>query len=399
MELPMQPNTIPGHGLATALAHGAPGATQLLEAGSGSATTFHETNLVSDLDSAGLQALGFSAAAYQDPSLINPWGMDHTATGDWLIVDNGDAGSGSGFAAGGYYTGAGVKHGNVTIQQTAVGAFGAGAPVGATGVVFDPSTGQFVIGDLDGHISTLNAGASSSVEQITGPTPAFGPPHSVYTGVAIGQIDGQTYIYGANNGTGAVDVYGPNLQPATLEPGAFAAPPAAAGLAAFNVQNLDGHIWVSYAIPGPSSDDAPLGSGLVAEFTPEGQLITSFGDSQHMASPYAMVMAPSSFGTFAGDLLVGNFSHDDPGQAQDAFINAYDPATGAYKGTLDDANGNPILLPGLWQIEAGNNAAAGSSGNLYFVAGIGDEAHGLFGYLSPNVTAPAAWSPGHDALA
>ena len=124
---------------------------------------------------------------------------------------------------------------------------------------------------------------------------------------------------------------------------------------------------------------------------PGGQLITSFGDSQHMASPYAMVIAPASVGTFAGDLLVGNFSHDDPGQAQDAFINAYDPATGAYKGTLDDASGNPVLLPGLWQMEAGNNAAAGSSGDLYFVAGIGDEAHGLIGYLSPNV------SPGHGA--
>lgn len=397
----MQPNTIPGHGLATALAHDAPGATRLLEGGSGSTTTFHETNLVSDLDSAGLQALGFSPAAYQDPTLINPWGMDHTANGDWLIVDNGDAASGSGVSAGGFYTGSGVKHGDVTIPQTAVGPMGAGAPVGATGVVYDPSTGQFIIGDLDGHISTLNLGASSSVEQITGPTPAFGPPHSVYTGVAVGQIGGQTYIYGANDGTGAVDVYGPDLKPATLAPGAFATPAAAteAGLVPFNVQNLDGHIWVTYAIPGPGADDASLGQGLVAEFTPEGQLITAFGDPLHMASPWAMTIAPADFGVFAGDLLVGNFSHDDAGQAQDAFINAYNPTTGAYEGTLSDASGNPILLPGLWQIEAGNGAAAGSSGNLYFAAGIGDEAHGLFGYLSPNVQAPAAWSPGHDALA
>ncbi len=384
------PNTIPGHGLATALENGAPGITRL-ENGSGSPTTFQETNLVSDLDSTGLRALGFAPAKYQDPSLINPWGMDHSANGDWFITDNGDPGSSSGVSVGSYFTGTGVKHGDVTIPQTAVGSGGAGAPVGATGVVFDPSTGQYIIGNLDGHISTLNLGASSSVEQITGPTPAFGPPHSVYTGMAIGQIDGQTYIYGANNGTGNVDVYGPNLQPVTLAPGAFAAPAAAAGLAAFNVQNLDGNIWVSYAIPGPGADAAPLGSGLVAEFTPGGQLITSFGDSQHMASPYAMVIAPSDFGAFAGDLLVGNFSHDDPGQAQDAFINAYDPATGAYKGTLDDASGNPVLLPGLWQMEAGNNAAAGSSGDLYFVAGIGDEAHGLIGYLSPNV------SPGHGA--
>jgi uncharacterized protein (TIGR03118 family) len=396
----MNSSTIPGHGLATALEAGAPGLTQL-ETGSSSTTSFSEVNLVSDLDAAGLQALGFAPALYQDPALINPWGMNLSATGDWLIVDNGDAGSSSGFSAGGYYSGSGVKHGNVWIPQTAVGDMGAGAPVGATGVAYDPATNQFIIGNLDGHLSTLDAGASTSVEQITGPTPEFGPPHSVYTGVAVGQIDGQTYIYAANDGTGAVDVYGPNLQPATLPSGAFAAPAAAAaqGLVPFNVQTLDGHVWVTYAIPGPGADDAPLGVGMVAEFTTEGQLVTAFGDPQHMASPWAMAIAPADFGAYAGDLLVGNFSHDAPGQAQDAFIDAYDPATGAYKGTLSDASGNPILLPGLWQIEAGNNAAAGSAGNLYFVAGIGDEAHGLFGYLSPNLTAPSAWSPGHDALA
>jgi uncharacterized protein (TIGR03118 family) len=145
-------------------------------------------------------------------------------------------------------------------------------------------------------------------------------------------------------------------------------------------------------LPGPGSDGAPLGSGVVAEFAPDGTLITAFSDPLHMASPWALAIAPSDFGAYSGDLLVGNFSHDDDPTLQDAFINAYDPTTGAYLGTLDDASGQPLLLPGLWQIEAGNGGDAGSTGDLYFAAGIGDEAHGLFGFISSAVPEPSSWA-------
>jgi len=372
--------------LATAVGIGA-----LSSAGAADATSFVETNLVTD-SQAYLASAGFSAAAIQDPILINPWGMDHTPTGAWFIADNGDQGSGTGKAEGGFYTGTGVKQSSAIIPQTAVGAMGAGAPTGPTGVVYNPSTSQFIISDLDGHLSTLNFGATTSVERATGPTPQMGPPHSIYTGVAIGTLAGETYVYGANNATGGIDVYNPSFKLVSLGAGAFQAPSAAAGLAAFNVQNLNSEIWVTYALPGPGADAAPIGSGLVAEFSTSGKLITSFSDPLHMASPWALAIAPSSFGDFSGDLLVGNFSHDDDPSLQDAFINAYDPVTGSYVGTLDGADGKPIQLPGLWQIEPGNNGDAGSSDNLYFAAGIGDEQHGLFGYLSSGVPEPATWA-------
>ena len=317
--------------------------------------------------------------------------MDHTPTGAWFIANTGDEGSSSGKAIGAFYTGSGVKQSSAVIPQTAVGAMGAGAPTGVTGVVYDPATSQFVIADLDGHISTLNFGATTAVERATGPSPTMGPPHSIYTGVAIGTVSGSTYIYAANNGTGDVDVYNSKFDPVSLGVAAFKAPAIAAGLAPYNVQNLGGDIWVTYAEPGPGSAAAPLGSGAVAEFTPSGALITSFNDPSHMSSPWALAIAPSSFGEFSGDLLVGNFSHDDDPALQDAFINAYNPSTGAYVGTLDGENGEPIQLPGLWQIEAGNDGDAGSSANLYFTAGIGDEEHGLFGELSA-VPEPATWA-------
>jgi uncharacterized protein (TIGR03118 family) len=244
---------------------------------------------------------------------------------------------------------------------------------------------------LDGHISTLTFGATSTVQAATGPVPGMGPPHSIYTGVAVGTVGGQTYVYGANNGTGAIDVYGPGFSSVSLGAGAFQAPASAAGLAPFNVQNIGGNLWVTYAQPGPGSASAPLGSGVVAEFKPDGTLITSFSDPNHMSSPWALALAPSTFGQFAGDLLVGNFSHDDDPALQDATINAYNPVTGAYVGTLDGADGKAIQLPGLWQIEAGNGGAAGSVDDLYFAAGIGDENHGLFGYIA-SVPEPSTWA-------
>jgi uncharacterized protein (TIGR03118 family) len=379
-----------GRGLAAVLFAGV-AAGACLSGGSASATSFLQTNLVTDSQSY-LASAGFSPALTEDRSLINPWGMDHTSTGAWFIAKTGDEGSKSGAASGSFYTGGGVKQQSVVIPQTAVGPMGKGAPTGATGVVYNPSTSQFVIADLDGRLSTLSFGATTSVQRATGPTPAMGPPHSVYTGVTTGTVGGATDIYAANNGTGGIDVYGPNFQPVSFGAGAFQAPAVAAGLAAFNVQNLRGDIWVTYAMPGPGSAGAPLGSGAVAEFTPTGKLIMSFTDALHMSSPWALAIAPSDFGAFSGDLLVGNFSHDDDPALQDAFINAYDPTTGAYVGALDDAKGNPILLPGLWQIEPGNNGDAGSSENLYFSAGIGDEQHGLFGFISSPVPEPASWA-------
>ena len=92
-----------------------------------------------------------------------------------------------------------------------------------------------------------------------------------------------------------------------------------------------------------------------------------------------MVIAPDRFGDFSKALLVGNFG--------DGTINAFDPNTGAYLGTLQDANDKPIVNPGLWGLQFGNGASGGDSNALYFTAGISGpggeaiESHGLFGSI------------------
>jgi hypothetical protein len=93
-------------------------------------------------------------------------------------------------------------------------------------------------------------------------------------------------------------------------------------------------------------------------------------------SPWGLAPAPASFGRFGGDLLVGNFGN--------GHINAYDPTTGTFVGGLKDPNGHAIVIDGLWALRFGNDAAAGSSGALFFTAGPNGETHGLFGSLIPN---------------
>ena len=95
-------------------------------------------------------------------------------------------------------------------------------------------------------------------------------------------------------------------------------------------------------------------------------------------SPWGVALAPGTFGQFSGDLLIGNFG--------DGTINAFDPVTGAFLGTLTDAAGNPIVIEGLWGLLFGNGGNGGAMNELFFTAGIPGpgaiEDHGLFGFLT-----------------
>ena len=71
-------------------------------------------------------------------------------------------------------------------------------------------------------------------------------------------------------------------------------------------------------------------------------------------APWGLAMAPSNFGAYSGDLLVGNFGNGR--------ISAYQQlASGkwVYKGQVRTADGKPIAIDGLWAIAFGNGAAAG----------------------------------------
>jgi uncharacterized protein (TIGR03118 family) len=152
------------------------------------------------------------------------------------------------------------------------------------------------------------------------------------------------------------------------------------------VQAVGGLIYVTYAIPGVDADEAPLGSGFVNVFNPDGSFVRRI-ESDQFASPWGVVLAPDDFGEFSNALLIGNFN-DEFG-----FINAFDPATAEFLGTMLNVDGDPLIIPYLWALVFGNGDLSDAD-DLYFAAGIGDELHGLFGEIG----AAAVSEPGTAAL-
>src|SRR5262249_39364772 len=116
------------------------------------------------------------------------------------------------------------------------------------------------------------------------------------------------------------------------------------------------------------------GHGFVDVFDTMGHMIKRLASHGDLNSPWGLAMAPSGFGPFSGDLLVGNFG--------DGRISAFDPSTGQLMGQLHDSGGGHVLsIPGLGALKFGNGVA-GSPNTLIFSSGPSDEGHGLVGAIT-----------------
>jgi uncharacterized protein (TIGR03118 family) len=327
---------------------------------------YQQTNLVSD---------GFVPAPVIDPNLKNPWGMSFGPTTPFWVSDQA-VGNAT------LYTGSGqIVPLVVTIPQAAAG------PAGPTGQVFNGTTdfilpnqikGLFFFANLDGSISGWNQALGSTAVQVVASSPT-----AIYTGLAIGGNASGNFLYAANGLAGAIDVFDASFAPVTLA-GTFTDPSVPAGLAPFNIQNLGGELYVAYAPPGPEADEAPVGTGAVSVFNTSGQLLRSLVNGGPLGSPWGLALAPGNFGLFSNALLVGNFNDED------GVINAFDPLTGAFLGTIRDGSGQPIANPDLWALAFGTGAAnSGKTDELFFTAGVGDEEHGLFGKITATGLPPS----------
>ena len=309
-----------------------------------------QTNLVTDSQSY-LAANGFAPAAVQDANLVNPWGMSYGPTGPFWVSDNGPSLST-------LYTGTGsIVPLVVNIPTTGTS--------GPTGQVFNGSTNfggnAFLFANENGTISGWKGSDGSNATVLVSASGAS------YTGVAISGSD----LYAANSASGNVDVYNGSFGSV----GSFT-DPNANGAAPFNVQNIAGKLYVTYVGKNGS---------FVDTLDPTTDTFTRLTSSSALAAPWGLALAPTDFGQFSNDLLVGNFGNGE--------INAFDPTTGALRGTLTGGNGKAIVNPDLWGLTFGNGAKAGAANTLYFSAGIGNEQHGLLGGLSlpPDVPEPGAF--------
>ncbi len=241
-------------------------------------------------------------------------------------------------------------------------------PVGSGG---DGLFAHFIFANLNGTISAWDVGQTAFVQATT--------TGAVYTGLAINTA--QTLLYAANGAQSRIDVFNSSFTPTILGPSAFATPAAIAalGLVPFNVQNIGGNIYVTYALPGRAAEiAAPEGSGAVAIFDANGNLITTLITGSKLASPWGVALAPAGFGPLGGDLLVGNFSFVA------SEINAFDPVTGVLKGTIPVDPGSGNTPGGLWSLIFGVGGTNGGDPNtLYITDGIDGETHGLFAAVTP----------------
>jgi uncharacterized protein (TIGR03118 family) len=327
-----------------------------------------QNNLVSDLP---------GVATFTDPNLVNPWGLASSAGSPIWVSDNK-----TGVST--LYNGAGVAQ---AIVVTIPPPLGGSPPSAPTGVVFNGTASfggsHFIFATEDGTISAWTSGTSAVLQVDNSP---FG---AVYKGLAIGNNGTTDLIYASNFNAGTVDVFNSSFAPASLPAGAFTDPNLPKGYAPFGIQNIGGQIFVTYAMQDAAKHDdvAGAGHGFVDVYNTNGVLLERLISRGALNSPWGLALAPSNFGPFSNDLLVGNFG--------DGMINVFDITSGAFLGQLD-SSGSPITIEGLWGLRFGNGGNGGATDQLFFSAGIPGpggqtEDHGLFGDISA-VPEPSTWA-------
>lgn len=329
-------------------------------------------NLVSDIT---------DLADNTDPNLKGAWGISESATSPFWISD---AGTGLSTL---YNSSGGVIPLVVTIPASKAGAT-QGTPTGTvyngtqgfTVATGDPAT--FIFDTLDGTISGWNSTVNKGSALVMVDNSSAG---AIYTGLAIATNGTNTYLYAANFFAGTIDVFDSNYKPVTLA-GAFVDSKLPAGYAPFNIQALGGNLYVAYALQNTDKNFAVTGAsiGYVDVFDTSGTLLHQLVAGGKLNAPWGLAFAPSSFGDYANDLLVGNFG--------DGTINVFDSTSGAFIATLNNVYGTPIVIPNLWALQAGNGGSGGDINAVYFTAGIpgpDSSPHGLIGRLqsAPIVTA------------
>jgi len=344
-------------------------------AGAQTSGAYVQRNLLSDL--AGV-------ARFQDPNLVNAWGLSHSPTGPWEVSDNG-----TGLATAYKGNGMGVPP---VVTIPAAGGGPGGAP---TGNVFNPTSG-FVISQ-DGASGPSQFLFATEDGTISGWNPAVDPTHAliavdrsavqqgkflgaVYKGLALAQSGSASFLFATDFRFGVVEQFDAQFHLVR----SFTDPVLAADcplrgqcFAPFGIQNIGGDLFVSFALQNKAHHDdvAGPGNGFIDVFNTGGTLIGRFASGGTLNSPWGLALAPAGFGAFSNDLLVGNFG--------DGRINAFDPATGAFLGQLQNPAGHPIDINGLWGLAFGNGGLAGDATTLFFAAGLNDEADGLFGSIQP----------------
>jgi len=305
-----------------------------------------------------------------EPRLVNAWGLTFNPNGvAWINAE--DTGLSFVYDA----------EGNELRPAVAIPSPDAATGGSPTGIVFnngsdfilaDGNPARFIFAGTDGVISAWNAG--DQAEKVVDNSAAdSGQVGAVYTGLALVSANNRNYLYAANFSMGKIDVFDKDFkQVNSME---FMDPELPQGYSPFNIQAIEGQLYVLYAMVGAGGEEEKgMGNGFVSVFNPDGSFVKRFASGGTLDAPWGIAKAPENFiKNYPGAILVGNFG--------DGRINVYS-ASGKFLGQLE-SEGDPITIDGLWGIEFTPSRATGVDPNrLYFAAGPDDESEGVFGYIS-----------------
>jgi len=344
-----------------ALAFGLALSTAIIAA---SPNSYQVHNLVSDVA---------GEADNTNTNLVNAWGIALSPTSPMWVANNGTGTST-------VFNGTGALLLTVTVPP--VSGTGLGVPTGITfNLGSSPTSTDFLVAGAgtaarflwateDGGIAAWAGGASATIKF----TATDG---ASYKGLAMAGDGGSHFrIYAADFHNGKIDVIDFNFAKTTV-PGGFADPTIPAGFNPFNILNIQGDLYVAYALKEEDGNDEVAGPGLgfVDVFDADGFLIRRVASRGKLNAPWGMALAPSGFGKFSNHLLIGNFG--------DGTINAYDLKNSTFAGQLRTTNGQVLKIDGLWGIAFGNGFQQQPTDTLFFAAGPDEETHGLYGKIEP----------------
>lgn len=327
---------------------------------------YRRVNLVSDIPGVALRS---------DAHLVNCWGIAFSDTSPVWVANNG---TGTSTLYLGDGTPAPAPAAPLIVHIPSAAADSTAAP---TGLVLNTTPGFvvsangksgasiFIFATEDGTI----AGWSPAVDLHNAVVAVPNSGSAIYKGLATGTSGGKSFIYATNFHDGVVEMYDSSFHLSK----SFTDPTVPTGFSPFGIQNIDGDLYVTFALQDDEKEDDVKGpgNGFIDIFTTDGTWKSRFASNGVLNSPWGLAVAPPSFGKFAHRLLVGNFG--------DGRINAFELPGGISEGPLKDTLGAPITINGLWGLKFASGGPSGRKNHLLFTAGIGDEGHGLFGFIRP----------------
>jgi uncharacterized protein (TIGR03118 family) len=339
----------------------------LFSAAAAQAQEYHRVNLVSDIPGVALRT---------DTHLVNPWGIAFLDASPVWIANNGTGTST-------LYLGDGTPAPSpaaplvVTVPGAAVG-----SPSAPTGLVANtaPSfvvsangksgSSIFIFATEDGTISGWSPAVDlhNAIRMVNNSTSG-----AVYKGLASGVSGGQDFLFATNFHDGVVEVYDASFHFVK----SFTDSSVPLGYAPFGIRNINGNLYVTFALQDDEKKDdvKGLGHGFIDVFSTDGTWLSRFASQGTLNSPWGLAVAPGGFGSASHHLLVGNFG--------DGRINVFDFPGGGFVGQLRDTLNAPLTIDGLWGLSFATGGPSGKKNHLLFTAGIADEGHGLFGFIRP----------------